>query len=217
MSLADGPDGKSNGSYQFYGNNASYIELPNNGGVGVKRSITVLCWVNFSPNTSGPLFVFGSTHTLENFFGMYINGNKLFAEFKGQQLPSQQLWSNELKSNQWHYVGASYNHNTGNVTLWGNETRLAQKYFDSGQTVSTSHNVRMGSDWTDNSNFEGQITAMQVYNFSLTKEEIKAVKYVAVRGKNVNFKNSIPFLSSKNISTQPNDPARWIPEYYHLL
>ena len=55
VSLAPGPDGKPGGSYQFTGNANSYIEFPNNGGLDVKQSITMLCWV-YPQNTDGPLF-----------------------------------------------------------------------------------------------------------------------------------------------------------------
>ena len=40
-SLAPGPDGKPRGSYQFPGQEDSYIEFPNNGGLNVKPSITM--------------------------------------------------------------------------------------------------------------------------------------------------------------------------------
>ncbi|KAJ7382483.1 hypothetical protein OS493_034644 [Desmophyllum pertusum] len=53
VSLAAGPCGKPNGSYQFPGTNSSYIKFP---GIGVIDSITVLCWVYVSNRTSGYVF-----------------------------------------------------------------------------------------------------------------------------------------------------------------
>ena len=38
----------------------------------------MLCWVFFSPNTSGPLFVYGNYSN--NFVGMYIRGNALICQ-----------------------------------------------------------------------------------------------------------------------------------------
>lgn len=56
-SLAPRPDGKLRGSYQFPGQEDSYIEFPNNGGLNVKPSITMLCWVYMEiSDASGPLF-----------------------------------------------------------------------------------------------------------------------------------------------------------------
>ena len=60
VSLAPGPDGKPGGSYQFTGNADSYIEFPNDGGLDVKHSFTLLCWV-YPESSEGPLFHYGVT------------------------------------------------------------------------------------------------------------------------------------------------------------
>ena len=59
VSLAPGPDGKPGGSYQFTGNADSYIEFPNDGGLDVKHSFTLLCWV-YPESSEGPLFHYGT-------------------------------------------------------------------------------------------------------------------------------------------------------------
>ena len=191
VSLAYGPDGMDNGSYQFHGNTASYIEFPNNGGLVVQHSITMLCWVYFSQNTTGPLFVYGDC------VAMFISNNKLFAKFINLYCQSfSTSEGTELTLNQWHYVGASYDYNTGNVSLWVNATRFEQKNFDTKVPLGTTRNVRMGSH--DTWHFVGRITAMQVYDVALTKKQIEAVRCAghAGRGKNVNCNNTVRFLSS---------------------
>lgn len=55
--LSPGPDGKPGGSYQFTGNVDSYIEFPNNGGLDVKYSMTLVFWV-FPESLDGPLVLF---------------------------------------------------------------------------------------------------------------------------------------------------------------
>ncbi|KAL9963232.1 hypothetical protein ACROYT_G032411 [Oculina patagonica] len=180
VSLADGPDGKPNGSYRFYGNNTSYIEFPNNGSLKVDQSITMLCWVNFLPSEFGPLFVYGGDSQI--FVGMFISGNELFARFTDKEDRSRpNKLSTGLEFKRWHYVGASYDHDTGNASLWVNGTRRTQETFTAGMTLVTGNNVRMGSILRDNTwyNFTGRITALQVYDFALTKEQIEAVKYDA--------------------------------------
>ena len=160
VSLADGPDGKPNGSYQFYGNNTSYIEFPNNGSLGVQHSITMLCWVFFSQNTKGPLFTYDN-----NTIGMYILKNMLFARFFGIYQLHEELSTN-LVPNQWHYIVASFDHATNNASLWVNGTKREQKTIFTSMTPTAAYDVRMGSDWTGKHHFEGRIAVMQVYNFS---------------------------------------------------
>ena len=179
MSLADGPDGIPNGSYQFHGNNKSYIEFPNNGSLNAQQSITMLCWVYFTSNTEGPLFFYGNNRS--KFVGMYIDNNELVARFTY----GRYNLSTELKVNQWHYVGASYDHVTGNASLWVNGTKHDRKTFKPNLTLATEgQNVTMGSVFRFH--FEGRITSMQVYNVALTQEQIKNMTDVMKRGKDKN-------------------------------
>ena len=193
MSLADGPDGKANGSYQFHGTEDSYIEFPNNAGtLDARHSITMLCWVYISKSIfSGPLFIYYNKTNSDKFFGMFISNANLVAYFKGNA--SLHIQSETLGSNHWHYVGASYDHKKNELSLWVNGTLAGQKKFAHGSPRATGYRaVRMGAiflkRWQKTLKFNGRITAMQVYNFSLTEQQIEAVKYVSGRGKNISCK-----------------------------
>lgn len=82
VSLAPGRDGEPGGSYQFAGTAESYIEFPNNGGLDVKHSITMLCWV-YPESKDGPLFQYFTTDP--KLWGM------LSRIFKGKLLKIQLL------------------------------------------------------------------------------------------------------------------------------
>ena len=69
VTLAPGPDGQPGGSYQFAGNADSYIEFPNDGGLDVKHSITMLCWV-YPESLDGPLFQYFTTNI--KYWGMLL-------------------------------------------------------------------------------------------------------------------------------------------------
>ena len=196
VSLADGPDGKANGSYQFHGTEDSYIEFPNNAGtLDARHSITMLCWVYISKSIfSGPLFIYYNKTNSDKFFGMFISNAKLVAYFKGNAL--LHIQSETLDSNHWHYVGASYDHKTNGLSLWINGTTVRQEIFATEWTRTTGYKaVRMGAiflkSWHGTLKFKGRITAMQVYNISLTEQQIEAVKYVSGRGKNISCKVSV--------------------------
>ena len=139
----------------------------------------MLCWVYLTSNTKGPLFFYGNNRS--KLVGMYIDNNGLGARFTHEHYKL----STELKVRQWHYVGASYDHGTGNANLWVNGTKHDQKTFIPNMILATEgHNVRMGSVF--NFHFKGRITAMQIYKVALTEEQINIVKSVTDRGKIVN-------------------------------
>ena len=177
VSLAAGPDGKAGGSYQFAGQANSYIEFPNNGGLDAKHSITMLCWI-YPEKTDGPIFNYHGTAGLWGVhFWMTLDG-KLFALFphRDYKTPPYVVSDQVLALNQWHYVGASYDHNTGMARLWLDGKQIAELDIGAGMTLATQDDVRMGVKEDDDRYFKGRITSMQVYDVALTAEQINAVK-----------------------------------------
>ena len=175
VSLAAGPDGKAGGSYQFAGRADSYIEFPNNGGLDTQHSITMLCWI-YPENTEGPLFNYKV-----NGWGVHmwlVLPGQLFVRFvtRSYQSTPHLVTTQPLALNQWHYVGSSYDNNTGIARLWLNGKQVVQQNIGAGMTLATQDSVRMGAKVGDRRSFKGRITAMQVYNVALTAEQIIAVK-----------------------------------------
>lgn len=138
MSLAPGPDGKRDGSYQFSGQDDSYIEFPNEyKGLKVKCSITMLCWVYLETSgVSGPLFSYNSPWGVH----LCIYDGALYTYFNKTEL----IAPNQLEPNQWHYVGSSYDYNTGDASLWLNGTKVEEQDIGAGINLATEENVRMG-------------------------------------------------------------------------
>lgn len=173
VSLAPGPEGEPRGSYQFSGRNVSYIEFPNNGGLNVKHSITMLCWVYMeTSDVFGPLFSYNSPPQWGIRF--MINSGKLLTRFQKDTNSTTDL---PLELKQWHYVGSSYDHETGNTSLWLNGTKVKERDIGADITLATEQTVRMGAVAKHGGQgFKGRITAMQVYNVALTAEQINEVK-----------------------------------------
>ncbi|KAJ7386242.1 hypothetical protein OS493_010641 [Desmophyllum pertusum] len=133
----------------------------------------MLCWVYpESSAVSGPLFHY--TDYNPNAIGgvkLWINSGRLDAHFE----ESYGITTTEpLALNKWHYVGSSYDGNTGMASLWLNGTSVESQNI-SYITLATGYNVRMG-EIDGNRFFKGRITAMQVYDVALTAEQINAVK-----------------------------------------
>ena len=179
VSLAPGPEGEPRGSYQFSGQADSYIEFPSKGGLNVKRSMTMLCWVYMETlNVSGPLFSYNNPP-----WGirLRINSGKLRTRFKKNTHSTTEL---PLEPKQWHYVGSSYDHETGKASLWLNGTKVKESNIGAGITLATEQIVRMGATTkSGRQRFKGRITTMQVYNVALTAGQIHKVKYIG-RGRN---------------------------------
>ncbi len=187
VALAAGPDGKPGGSYQFTGKADSYIEFPNNGnngGLDVQHSITMLCWM-YLQNTDGPIFNYVTSGSNWGVHMWIVSLGNLFARFtkRNYQLTPELNTSQPLELNQWHYVGASYDHNTGIASLWLDGEQVVQQNIGAGIILATQDNVRMGVKDDDVRYFEGRVTAMQIYDVALTAEQINKVKYNG-RGRN---------------------------------
>ncbi|XP_078351938.1 LOW QUALITY PROTEIN: polycystin-1-like protein 2 [Oculina patagonica] len=183
VSIAPGPDGLDTSSYQFYGHANSYIEFPNNGGLDVQHSITLLCWL-YPESTVAPLFHYVNPN---NNWGvhMWISMGKLFVRFKKRDYSSTPSLATdtELPLNQWHYVGSSYDHMTGIASLWLNGERVVQKNIGAGIGLSTQDNVRMGvygDDPVYSRYLTGRIAVMQVFDAALTAQQINKAKHTGL-------------------------------------
>ena len=178
LSLAAGPSGGAGGSYQFFGHPNSYIEFPNDGGLDLKNSITLLCWLYFENTSAGPIFNYKSSrrwavHVWINRYG------KLYVNFRNREyLPtSDPFWTNQpLATHKWHYIGASYDYITGMASLWVNGVREVEKNIGAGRTLGTQDNVRVGVKADDPRYLTARIVAMQFYDVALTAEQINKVK-----------------------------------------
>ena len=170
--LAPGPFGHPQGSYQFSGSSTSYIEIPNNGGLDTRYSITILAWLN-QENDDGPIVNFGSD--VWGFHFWVVNG-RLFARPSRRADRAQQknAFSSSL-SRTWNYVGTSYNFSSGVVKLWINGSEVAHEISGSAEQ-KTQYDVRMGAKASNQRYLKGRICCLQIYNKSLSQQEIIAVQ-----------------------------------------
>ena len=172
---APGPDGKSNGSYEFSGHVSSFIEFPNGGGLDVKTSITMLCWL-YPSSQNGPLFNYRNNGSWG--VHLWVVRGQLFAQFPKRDYSwTRHLHHTPLKQEDgWKFVGASYDQANGDAKLWVNGTAVQTVNIGANLQLATQDNVRMGAKIGDARYFKGKIAQMQVYNVALTQEQIKLIK-----------------------------------------
>ena len=177
VTLATGPNGNEDGSYEFDGHSNSYIDFPNDGGLDVQDSITVLCWLYPEIiGTRGSIFSYGvnDQHWTVHFW--ISRSGKLSAGYADRNysyMPSFKT-DNSLASSQWYYVGTSYDHDTGIASIWVNGERVVQSNIGAGITLATQDSVRLGA--YKGRYFTGRIAAMHFFDTALTAKQINEVK-----------------------------------------
>ena len=168
---ATGPDGHEGGALSFLGIPESYIEFPNDGKLDTKDSLTILAWI--FPEKEGPIFNFKTDGWGANLW--LAQSRKLFAHFveRGQHKISkvEPLQSTKVIPNQWNFVGATYDHTTGAAGLWINGKFEDSKNLGNIE-LATNYSIRMGARDGDKRNYQGRISCLQVYDVSLTADQI---------------------------------------------
>ena len=167
-----GPNGQPGSAFKFRGRPDSFIEFPNKGGLDTKNSITILGYVN--PESPGPIFNYNPRG-----FGMHlwmVRRNVLFARFvKRNKKFTRPVATNRVKPGTWHWVGATYDRNTGYARLYVDSRKTAERYLGRIK-LATNYPVRMGARVGDRRFFRGKITCVQVYNVALTRQQIRAAR-----------------------------------------
>ena len=150
----------------FYGTLSSYIEFPNKGGLNTRLSITLMCWVQ-PGGQDGPLFSYG--------VGIWIHKGKFLNRIvKHQSLQSlTTIATEDLPAGEWVHIAASYDHNSGNNSLYINGHLSASQNIGTGYEIATAfQRVRMGAKF-GSSYFKGKIAEMKVYDVALNEAQIQ--------------------------------------------
>ncbi|XP_019641847.1 PREDICTED: uncharacterized protein LOC109483295 [Branchiostoma belcheri] len=171
VSLGNGVHGESEGAYNLSGSSTSYIEIPNNGALDTRYSITILAYV-YPTGTDGPIVNYRIN---DNSFNLWhFNGNELYiGMWTRDHASSVQLSAATLNQNEWNFVGVTYSYPLGRVKLWHDGIEvgsLAVGTFETG----THYDIRMGfRDGADPRAFQGRIACLQIYNIPLNGDQIR--------------------------------------------
>ena len=179
---APGPDGQLGGSLKLEGEFDSFIEIPNFSGgcVDAERSITLLAFV-YPLGRSGPII---SYHI--DGLGVQLGYEKsedhmgiLTASFIQRDLmsPAEPLRAPVMANNEWNFVGASYDSNSGVARLWHNGNEVTAVVIGEGLELATQFPIRIGAleSCCREHIFSGRISHFHIYDEALTAENIRAV------------------------------------------
>ena len=174
VSLAPGPNGEKDGSYEFFGNTNSFIEFPNSpgGALDVRYSMTILCWVYYDENGGphGPIFSYntGGRYGVQ----ISVHDRLFFTRFKDRAFSSLPPLHHTSLASGWKFVGASYDSETGEIKLWADGALKQTRSVRAGVELGTQGSVRMGVRKNGKWCFKGKISQLQIYNEALSQEQI---------------------------------------------
>ena len=169
MALTVGPYNESTGAYKFFDNNTSYIEFPTDVfQVLQPHSFTLMCWVQ-PGGQDGPLFNYGQT---DHGVGIWINLNGKFCYHEitnGQEFHTDA----SLAVGEWVHVAATYNHKTGENSLYINGVLNKSKNIGTAHLISTHPPIALMGVKGDGY-FKGKIAQMKIYDAALDGVQIMA-------------------------------------------
>ncbi|CAH1268732.1 CSMD1 [Branchiostoma lanceolatum] len=166
--LSDGPNGTS-GSYEFSGSSGSYVEIPNNGRLDVRYSLTVLAHI-FPTGAAGPIFNFRTDD-----WGVHLwqtAANQIFVRAvtrDGTLLDA--VRADVLQQSSWNYVGATYSYGTGELAVWHDGVKAANLSVGVTQ-LATQYAARVGYRDGDSRAFSGRIACLQLYDYAMQQGQI---------------------------------------------
>ena len=180
VSITNGPYNEPGGAYMFYGTDSSYIEFEIKQDLATQFAFTLMCWVQ-PGGLDGPLFSylvpFELTQGIEIFKGRLLNE---IVVFRGSvTFGSITRTPKALPVGKWVHVAASFDHITGNNSLYINGHFSISHSFGKGYKIPTiSQKVSMGTMRVDssnrwNKNFKGKIAEMKVYDVALNEKQIQ--------------------------------------------
>ena len=196
VTITNGPYNEPGGAYMFYGTVSSYIEFPTKESLDTQFSITLMCWVE-RRGQGGPLFSYGvfnlGVHMgiVEGKLSVRIVERSSFNQLTGINTPDV------LPVGKWVHVAASYDHGTGNNSLYINGHLRASQNIGRGYQIATNtQKVRMGSKSCRDANFKGKIAEMKVYDVALNETQIQT----SIRQGNCTFSIIVVSLPSPMMS-----------------
>ena len=171
VSITNGPYNELGGAYMFYGTVSSYIEFPNGGNLDTRLSITLMCWVQLG-GQDGALFSYGddgSAVCLRIIDGKFFN--RIVKRRYSQTLTP--ILTEVLPAGKWVHVAASYDHHSGNNSLYINGHLKSSQNIGTGYEIATDQRVRMGVKYDLKRYFKGKIAEMKVFDVALNEAQIQ--------------------------------------------
>ena len=142
----------------------------------MRHSITVLCWL-YHIGQDGPIFNYRTSGKKWGVH-LWINKGKFFVRYTTRDYSeiTNGLSHTTERAGGWKFVGASYDHASGEAKLWEDGSVVQSRKIGAGHELATQDSIRMGVKGGEGRHFKGRITQMQVYSVALTQVQIQTIQ-----------------------------------------
>ena len=141
--------------------------------------MTVLCWLNYK-GQDGPVFNYARNNYKQYKWGvvLYVIKERITVHFRKRDYGVTKILqrSTPTPTDTWTFVGASYNHSSGEAKLLVDGEEVKRKNIGTGFELGTQHNARLGVRLGDRKFFRGKISQLKVYNVALSPEQMEVSK-----------------------------------------
>ena len=174
VTYGEGPDGRRYGSTQFSGLSNSYVEIPNNGKLDARYSITVLTHVFKEKRSGGYILRYNPAG---KGFQVRIISGRLEVQIVERRRRTTYLVSTRkpvIGENVWRYIGVTYSERTQRLTIWVNSNPISFKVLRKVQ-LDTRYPIRLGGS-VNGQYFRGRLFCLQLYSVALSQGEIEEAR-----------------------------------------
>ncbi|XP_067023241.1 polycystin-1-like protein 2 [Acropora muricata] len=157
--------GENGGSYNFTGSRShpSYIKLPKSEFLDTRYSITIVAWV-YPEENDGEI---ASYWQRSNYgVGIFLNNLRPAFHLNSRDKKTKNIFTSKtkLQLNSWNHVAGSYDHHSGNLTIYVNG--IPEFFNGLISELQTEYDLWLGYL------FKGRLTHILVFNISFSKDEI---------------------------------------------
>ncbi|XP_068745884.1 NFX1-type zinc finger-containing protein 1-like isoform X4 [Montipora capricornis] len=176
-----GPEGHPQGSLQLKDISDSFIVIPNLSGglVDAEKSITLLAFIyplresrmmiSYHPDGLGVQLACEFDDEIGKLTASFIQRDLMPAEMP--------ITAKVLEYNEWNFVGASYDFETGMAILWHNGSVVKSANIGKGLFLATQFDIKISvTDSSSSENkFSVRVSHLHIYGEALTSENIQAI------------------------------------------
>ena len=184
-----GPEGHPQGSLQLKDISDSFIVIPNLSGglVDAEKSITLLAFIyplresrmmiSYHPDGLGVQLACEFDDEIGKLTASFIQRDLMPAEMP--------ITAKVLEYNEWNFVGASYDFETGMAILWHNGSVVKSANIGKGLSLATQFDIKISvTDSSSSENkFSVRVSHLHIYGEALTSENIQAIGAISHKGK----------------------------------
>ena len=186
IEFVSGIDGEPGGAILFKGSQDSYVEIEADKQIDFGYSLTILSHILPFESHTGPIVHYNADqHGVQ----MWIQGTigekgRLSARFNRRNLSySKWLHVDVINVGTWNFIGASYDHVTGEASLYHDGVQVYSTSIGKNIYLATQYEIRIGAMLLPFlGKYKGKVACVQFYSKALQRQEVAAARRACMPG-----------------------------------